>query len=110
MPIRFPRQVSGLRRVAIPKKLAVAAGLRDEGFVRVASSPGPDLVLLLSPAEENSAAAVRDPTRPRQLNSARQVTLPAPLMDAVGLAPLDWVYLSRADEAAGVLLEPAGEL
>lgn len=108
MKIRFPRQVSGLRRVAIPKKLALAAAIPAEGFVLVERPPGPRAVLVMSPAQEVQGAARRDPERPRQLNKARQVALPAPLMDAIGLAPLQWVYLSRAEEGVGVLLEPAG--
>lgn len=60
--------------------------------------------------QPSDGAARRDPTRPRRLNPARQVTLPAPLMEAVSLAVLEWVHVSRTPDGDGLLVEPAGRL
>lgn len=110
MSVRFARQVSGLRRISLPKRLTEAAAIPELGFVRVELAPAGVKALRVLPAEQTAGAARRDPTRPRQLNLARQVTLPAPLMDAVALAVLEWVHVSRSPDGDGLLVEPAGML
>lgn len=113
MSVRFTRQVSSLRRVTIPKKLAVAADIPDKGYVVVTKPRRSPPVLLLTPVpepEDKKEKDTRDPARPRRLNPVGQVTLPAPLMNLVRLEPLQWVYVSKSNSGTGVLIEPAGDL
>lgn len=105
--LRFPRQVNGLRRVSLPKRLQEAAAIPEEGFVRVDRAASPVRALTLTAVESPVPAGVRDPDRPRRLNRTRQVTLPAPLMEAIDLQILQWVYVSLSEDHAAVLVEPA---
>lgn len=110
MTVRFARQVNGLRRISLPKRLTVAAAIPERGFVRVELADLGERALRVVPTQEVDGAAVRDPSRPRRLNGARQVTLPAPLMEAVDLTVHEWVHVSQSPEGDALLVERAGEL
>lgn len=108
--IRFARQVSGVRRISLPKRLQEAAAIPDLSYVRIDRMPPPTKALLVRLAAASVNLGVRDPARPRRLNGARQVTLPAPLMEQIDLKVLEWVYVSRVLNGPGLLIEPAGVL
>lgn len=105
------RTISALRRVGLAKRLANEARIKPEGWVQVSVVDAPRQALLLAPTEEGDPnALVRDPTRPRRVNTMLQVTLPTTYMEQVSLRPGQDVYLTWDSRAGAVRVEAAADL
>lgn len=100
-----------MRRIALPKRLAGTSGIEPDDFVALsrAGGDGPAIVVR-KVGYERSTGRLRDPGRARRVTSTWQVTLPGELMDEVGLAIRDWVYVARGDDGASLRLFHAADV
>lgn len=100
------------RRVCIPKSLAVEFGMSAGSHVRVELSSRSDSELAIRPASPPTAAqGRRDIRRPRLVNAGGQVTLPASLLEQVGVSPQHpLVFFVADDTRAEVRIIPARQV
>ncbi len=100
------------RRVCLPKKLAAPLGLVPGKFVRVAMSREHDgeLFVSVAPAPKRELRT-HDPRRPRRLTAPAQLSLPAVLLDQVGVTREEpWVYFAPAEGRRGLRVIPAARV
>jgi antitoxin component of MazEF toxin-antitoxin module len=113
MEMHGPRAViPSVRRVCLPKKLAKPLGLTPGEFARVGVSPHHDgeLVVSAAPAPEQLRRS-RDPHRARRVTALAQLSLPAALLDAVGVTQQDpWVYFAASDDGRALRVIPAARV
>jgi bifunctional DNA-binding transcriptional regulator/antitoxin component of YhaV-PrlF toxin-antitoxin module len=96
MPIG-PRQVSGLRRVTIPTRAAARVGVLPGSWVMVSAYRKDQGVLVIRPTGEPARGyGLRDPRRARKVSDTGQLTLPAALLDQVGIAVGEWVAFTTS--------------
>jgi bifunctional DNA-binding transcriptional regulator/antitoxin component of YhaV-PrlF toxin-antitoxin module len=95
MPIG-PRRINELRRVTIPTRAGRGVGVEPGCWVVVTALRRDHAVLVIRPAPDTEPAefARLDPRRPRRVSDTGQLALPAPLLDAAGLAVGQWVAFS----------------
>lgn len=104
------RQVSPLRRIGLPKRLAGPSGISPLGYVVLTRPRNARLTLMVRASEGGDGGGLRDPGRPRRVSKTWQVTLPAKLMDGVGLSVWDWVYVARSPNGRSLRLLPAASM
>lgn len=95
----YPRQISPLRRVGLPKRSAENVGIAPNSLVVVAMARNSRTALLLRPAAGKNRGGVE-----RRVGPTRQVTIPATLMQQVGWKIDEWVYVTEASRRRGLRL------
>lgn len=110
MELHGPRAViPSVRRVCLPKKLAAPLGLVAGEYADVRLAPKHSGELLVTAAGSPSThQGARDPHRPRRLTALAQLSVPAVLLDAVGVTPEEpWVYFAPTEDGQGLRMIPA---
>lgn len=98
MGIMFPRQISPLRRVGLPKKPAENVAIGADSRVVLAVARNSRSALLIRPVDPQGEEGGVE----RKVSPTRQVTIPAAVMDQVGWQIGEWVYVSEASRRRGL--------
>jgi hypothetical protein len=104
-----PRKVTRWRRVTLPTNLAIPSGMVHGAWVRVEQARR-DRGALIVRQTEAPTSMDRSAYLGRTVTKSGQISLPAALMDRVGLDVGDWVYFMATPNAAAIRVLPAGRV